>query len=29
MEKVLITAWVPIGDIKQEGGGLIYLEESK
>ncbi|KAL4880353.1 hypothetical protein BJY04DRAFT_208166 [Aspergillus karnatakaensis] len=24
-----ITAWVPIGDIELDGGGLIYLERSK
>lgn len=25
-EPTAITAWVPIGDIRLEGGGLIYLE---
>lgn len=24
-----VTAWVPIGDIDIQGGGLIYLEGSK
>lgn len=24
-----ITAWVPIGDVALDGGGLIYLEDSK
>lgn len=24
-----LTAWCPMGDIKLEGGGLIYLEKSK
>lgn len=26
-EPTSITAWVPMGDIRLEGGGLIYLEE--
>ncbi|KAH8667778.1 phytanoyl-CoA hydroxylase [Ilyonectria robusta] len=26
-EDTVITAWVPIGDIKIDGGGLIYLEK--
>ncbi|CRJ81335.1 hypothetical protein HYQ45_015546 [Verticillium longisporum] len=26
-EDTIITAWVPIGDIKIDGGGLIYLEK--
>lgn len=26
-EPTSITAWVPIGDISLEGGGLIYLEK--
>ncbi|PHH73164.1 hypothetical protein CDD83_4799 [Cordyceps sp. RAO-2017] len=25
-EPTSVTAWVPIGDIRLEGGGLIYLE---
>lgn len=28
-EPTSVTAWVPIGDIKLNGGGLIYLEDSK
>ena len=28
-EATSVTAWVPIGDIKVNGGGLIYLEDSK
>jgi hypothetical protein len=28
-EDSVLTAWVPIGDIKIEGGGLIYLEKGK
>lgn len=28
-EDSVLTAWVPIGDIKLEGSGLIYLEEDK
>ncbi|TVY47530.1 hypothetical protein LOCC1_G003702 [Lachnellula occidentalis] len=27
-EDSVLTAWVPIGDIKANGGGLIYLEKS-
>ncbi|PYH46208.1 uncharacterized protein BP01DRAFT_25847 [Aspergillus saccharolyticus JOP 1030-1] len=27
-EPTSITAWVPIGDVKMNGGGLIYLEDS-
>ncbi|PYH90643.1 hypothetical protein BO71DRAFT_402021 [Aspergillus ellipticus CBS 707.79] len=27
-EPTAVTAWVPIGDIKLSGGGLIYLEDS-
>jgi phytanoyl-CoA hydroxylase len=27
-EPTSVTAWVPIGDIKVSGGGLIYLENS-
>ncbi|SPO06772.1 uncharacterized protein DNG_09466 [Cephalotrichum gorgonifer] len=26
-EPTSVTVWVPIGDVKLEGGGLIYLEE--
>lgn len=26
-EPTSVTAWVPIGDIKLDGGGLIYLED--
>lgn len=28
-EDSVLTAWVPIGDVKANGGGLIYLERSK
>ncbi|KAI9759222.1 MAG: hypothetical protein M4579_002510 [Chaenotheca gracillima] len=28
-EPTSVTAWVPIGDIKLSGGGLIYLENSE
>ena len=28
-EPTSVTAWVPIGDIKLNGGGLIYLEDGK
>lgn len=28
-EDSVLTAWIPIGDIKLEGGGLIYLEQGK
>ncbi|KAI8671895.1 hypothetical protein NCS57_00666000 [Fusarium keratoplasticum] len=28
-EDTVITAWVPIGDIKIDGGGLIYLEKGQ
>ena len=28
-EESNITAWVPMGDVALEGGGLIYLEDSK
>jgi phytanoyl-CoA hydroxylase len=28
-EPTAMTAWVPIGDVKPEGGGLIYLEGSE
>ncbi|KAE8147399.1 hypothetical protein BDV25DRAFT_33656 [Aspergillus avenaceus] len=28
-EPTAVTAWVPIGDIKINGGGLIYLEDSE
>ncbi len=28
-EDTNLTAWCPMGDIKLEGGGLIYLEKSK
>lgn len=28
-EPTSVTAWVPIGDIKLDGGGLIYLEDGK
>lgn len=28
-EPTSVTAWVPIGDIKLAGGGLIYLEDSR
>lgn len=28
-EDTFVTAWVPIGDIKIDGGGLIYLEKGK
>lgn len=26
-EDTAVTAWVPMGDVKVEGGGLIYLEQ--
>ncbi|KAJ0336108.1 hypothetical protein COL922a_008339 [Colletotrichum nupharicola] len=26
-EPTAVTAWVPIGDVSLEGGGLIYLED--
>lgn len=28
-EDSVLTSWIPIGDIKLEGGGLIYLEQGK
>ncbi|KAF4341611.1 phytanoyl hydroxylase [Fusarium beomiforme] len=28
-EPTAVTAWVPMGDIKLDGGGLIYLEDSE
>ncbi|KAF9778286.1 hypothetical protein IL306_004251 [Fusarium sp. DS 682] len=28
-EPTAVTAWVPMGDIRLDGGGLIYLEESE
>lgn len=28
-EDSVLTSWIPIGDIKLEGGGLIYLERGK
>lgn len=28
-EPTSVTAWVPMGDIKLDGGGLIYLEQGK
>lgn len=28
-EPTSVTAWIPIGDIRLQGGGLIYLEDSE
>ncbi|KAI8243104.1 2-heptyl-3-hydroxy-4(1H)-quinolone synthase [Colletotrichum sp. SAR 10_96] len=28
-EPIAVTAWVPIGDVSLEGGGLIYLEDGE
>lgn len=28
-EATSVTAWVPIGDVRLDGGGLIYLEQGK